>query len=82
MCLLPVELGQAALDLRVDGLFVFLKPGLAFALYLQGIEEHVFHALERAAMQSLPNERLDFRAIYLNGHGLALWKLFLTLPPS
>lgn len=42
--------------------FVFLKPGLAFALYFQGFEKHVLYGLEPAAMQSL-NERLDFRFI-------------------
>lgn len=42
------------LDFGADGIFVFLKPSLAFALYFQGVEEHVFHALEGAAMQPLP----------------------------
>src|SRR6266496_3389638 len=63
-----VELGQPALNLGADGFSVFLKPGLAFALYFQGIEEHIFHGLERTAMQTLLNERLDFRTFYFNTH--------------
>jgi hypothetical protein len=68
----PVELGQTAPDLGVDGFFVFLKPGLAFALYFQGVEEHVFHALESAAMHPLLNESLNLRTVDFDGHFLAL----------
>jgi hypothetical protein len=65
----PVELGQTALDFSVDGLFIFLQPGLAFALYFPGVEQHVFHALEPSAMQPLLNQRFDFWAFYFDGHG-------------
>jgi len=46
-----VELGQAALDFGVNGFFVFLEPDLAFRLHFEGVEEYVFHALERAAIE-------------------------------
>src|ERR1019366_7289015 len=78
----PIELGQSALDLGIDGLFVFLQPDLAFALYFQRIEEHVFHTLERAATQPLLNERLDFRTFYFDGHGATLWHLFCPHPTA
>src|SRR5208282_500656 len=80
--LAPVELGQAALDLGVDSVFIFLQPDLAFALYFQRIEEHVFHTLERSATQPLLNERLDFRTFYFDGHGATLWQLFCPHPTA
>ena len=64
-----VELGQAALDFGANGFFIFLKPDLAFRLHFEGIEEYVFHALERAAMKALLDEALagmsrDFDQVY------------------
>lgn len=63
-----VELGHAALNLGVDGRFVFLQRGLTLALYLQSIEEYVFHALESAAMKPLLNESFNFGTVYFDGH--------------
>jgi len=65
-------LGQTALDPGIDCLFIFPQPGLAFALYFQRIEEHIFHALERSAVQPLLNESFDFGTVYLDGHGVVL----------
>jgi hypothetical protein len=73
-----VELSQTALDLGVDGFFVFLKPRLALLLYFQGIEEYVFYALACAAVQPLLNERFNFRALYFDGHDSALLLLNCT----
>ena len=63
-----IQLGQAAINFRVNGFFVFLKPNLALALHFQGVEQHIFHAIEHAAMQPLPYQRLDLWTFDFNGH--------------
>jgi hypothetical protein len=47
-------------------------------LNFQGVKEHVFHTLERTAMQPLLNERFNFGTVYFDGHGLACY--FLIAP--
>jgi hypothetical protein len=65
----PVELRKASRDLEVDGFFVFLQPSPAFGLDFQGVEENIFHAVERAAVKALLNECFNLGTVDFNGHG-------------
>jgi hypothetical protein len=70
--LASIKLGQSPLNLGVDIVFIFLQPCLLLGLHFESVEEHVFDAVERTAVQPLLNERFDFATVYFDGHGVVL----------